>query len=334
MNSNAKNIQIRLVQYPSGLPGPHDFERIETECPSPGPGEILCRTLYISLDPGLRGRMDSNSYANQAQLGQVVPGYCLSEVAVSRNEKFHPGDLVVGQLGWQGYALSDGSNVSPRGKPKGHPPTALLHLLGSVGLTAWMGLLNIGQPRPAETVLVSAAAGAVGSAAGQIAKIKGCRAVGIAGSDEKCRYVVNELGFDACVNRKDPAFDSKLRQACPNGVDIYFDNVGGDILRTVLDMINLRARIVLCGMVAEYGESPPKSGPNLRPILMKRASITGFINFDHYDRMPEAMADIERWMSEEKLKYHEDIVEGIENTPEAFSRMLRGGSRGKAMVRV
>lgn len=325
-----RNRQIRLARLPSGIPTSSDFKPFEADVAPPTEGEFLARTLYLSLDPGLRSRMMPGSYAGQVQPDQVVPGYSLSEVVASRNEDFEEGDLVVGPLGWQEYAISNGSNVIKEQPPADHPITSLLHVLGSVGLTAWIGLEEIGKPRTGETIVVSAAAGAVGSTAGQIAKIKGCRVVGIASTSEKCAYAVSEFGFDACIDRKSPDFSERLREACQSGIDVYFDNVGGDVLSAVLEHINLRSRIVLCGLVAEYGDN--HSGHNLRPILMKRATMKGFINFDHLDRLPAARADIGSWLTSGQLKYVEDVTEGIENTANAFIRMLTGETRGKAMV--
>jgi NADPH-dependent curcumin reductase CurA len=328
------NRQVVLKRRPSGEPQPGDFELVETPIPSPGEGEILCRTIYLSLDPYMRGRMnEGRSYAASVGLGQVMVGGTVSEVIESRNPAFARGDLIVGYDGWQGYAVSRGSGARKL-DPSVAPISTALGVLGMPGMTAYVGLLDIGRPAPGETVVVSAAAGAVGSAVGQIAKIKGCRAVGVAGSDAKCRYVVEELGFDAAVNYRTEELVPALRHACPKGVDIYFDNVGGAVLAAVLQLINPKARIPLCGLISQYNATEPPAGPNLAPVLVNRALIKGFIISDHFDRLPEFLADGTRWVQEGRLKYREDMVEGLENAPAALIGLLRGRNFGKLLVRV
>ncbi len=328
------NRQVLLRRRPSGMPEPSDFELVESPVPTPGEGEFLCRTIYLSLDPYMRGRISGGqSYAASVEPGQVIVGGTVGEVIESRHPGVAQGDLVLGYDGWQAYAVSRGVGVRKL-DPEQAPISTALGVLGMPGMTAYVGLLDIGQPKPEETVVVSAASGAVGSAVGQIAKIKGCRAVGIAGSQDKCDYVVRELGFDACVNYKTGDLVQALRKACPTGIDVYFENVGGDVQKAVLQVINTNARIPLCGLISEYNAVEPPSGPNWRPLLINRALIKGFMVSDHVNRMGDFLADCSRWMREGKLKYREDVVVGLENAPEAFIGLLQGKNFGKLLVRV
>ena len=328
------NRQILLRRRPSGMPEPGDFELVESPVPTPGEGEFLCRTIYLSLDPYMRGRISGgHSYAASVEPGQVIVGGTVGEVIESRHPGVAQGDLVLGYDGWQAYAVSRGVGVRKL-DPEQAPISTALGVLGMPGMTAYVGLLDIGQPKPEETVVVSAASGAVGSAVGQIAKIKGCRAVGIAGSQDKCDYVVRELGFDACVNYRTGDLVQALRKACPTGIDVYFENVGGDVQKAVLQLINLNARIPLCGLISEYNAMEPPSGPNWRPLLINRALIKGFIVSDHVNRMGDFLADCSRWVREGKLKYREDVVVGLENAPDAFIGLLQGKNFGKLLVRV
>ncbi|PYO58920.1 MAG: NADP-dependent oxidoreductase [Candidatus Rokuibacteriota bacterium] len=328
------NRQVLLRRRPSGMPEPGDFELVESPVPTPGEGEFLCRTIYLSLDPYMRGRISGGqSYAASVEPGQVIVGGTVGEVIESRHPGVAQGDLVLGYDGWQAYAVSRGVGVRKL-DPEQAPISTALGVLGMPGMTAYVGLLDIGQPKPEETVVVSAASGAVGSAVGQIAKIKGCRAVGIAGSQDKCDYVVRDLGFDACVNHRTGDLVQALRKACPTGIDVYFENVGGDVQRAVLQLINLNARIPLCGLISEYNAVEPPSGPNWRPLLINRALIKGFIVSDHVNRMGDFLADCSRWVREGKLKYREDVVVGLENAPEAFIGLLQGKNFGKLLVRV
>jgi hypothetical protein len=332
--SSAMNCQIVLKRRPAGAPTPSDFALVDAPLPKPGDGEILCRTIYLSLDPYMRGRMnEGRSYARPVELGQVMVGGTVGQVVESRHPAFAPGDFVLGYDGWQEYAVSKGVGMRKL-DPAQAPISTALGVLGMPGLTAYVGLLDIGRPRPGETVVVSAAAGAVGSAVGQIAKIKGCRAVGIAGSADKCAYVVRELGFDACVNYKTGDFPSALQAACPSRVDIYFDNVGGDVLKAVLRIINVNARIPLCGIISQYNATEPPPGPNLAPLLVNRALIKGFIVSDHLDRTADFLAECTGWVREGRLKYREDIVEGLERAPGAFIGLLQGTNFGKLLVGV
>jgi NADPH-dependent curcumin reductase CurA len=328
------NRRVLLRRRPVGAPRADDFEVAEAPIPTPRPGEILCRTLYLSIDPYMRGRMnEGRSYAASVELGQVMVGGTVSEVAESRHPGFARGDLVVGYDGWQAYAVSSGAGVRKL-DPGQAPISTALGVLGMPGMTAYVGLLDIGRPASGETVLVSAAAGAVGAVVGQLARIKGCRAVGIAGSKEKCDYVVSELGFDACVDHTTQELLPALTAACPNGVDIYFDNVGGPALAAALKLINRNARIPLCGMIAQYNATELPPGPNLLPLLVNRALIKGFIVSDHGDRLGAFLADCTRWLHEGRLKYREDVVQGLDAAPAALIGLLEGRNFGKMLVRV
>ena len=330
----AVNRQVLLRRRPSGAPTPADFQIIESPIPEAREGEILCRTIYLSLDPYMRGRMnEGRSYAASVELGQVMVGGTVSQVIESKSPAFAKGDFVVGYDGWQAYAVSKGAGVRKL-DPAQAPISTALGVLGMPGMTAYVGLLDIGQPKPGETVVVSAASGAVGSVVGQIARIKGCRAVGVAGSSEKCDYVVKELGFDACVNYKAQELLPALKEACPRGVDVYFDNVGGPVLSAVLRLLNQNARIPLCGLISQYNATELPPGPNLGPILVNRALIKGFIVSDHMDRAGAFRADCARWVREGTLKYREDVVEGLDAAPGALVGLLAGKNFGKLLVRV
>jgi NADPH-dependent curcumin reductase CurA len=282
----------------------------------------------------MRGRMsDALSYAPPVALGGVMVGRTVSQVTESKNAKFKPGEFVATNDGWQQYGVSDGKDLQ-RLNPALGPISTALGILGMPGMTAYVGLLDIGQPKRGETVVVSAASGAVGSVVGQIARIKGCRAVGVAGGPEKCAYVIGELGFDACVDHKRDDLPDQLAAACPNGIDVYFDNVGGAVLKAVLPLINQNARIPLCGTIADYNATETPSGPYLRPLLTKRAMIKGFIISDHGDRAPAFLTDCAGWLTEGKLKYREDIVDGLENAPSAILKLFDGRNFGKLLVRV
>jgi NADPH-dependent curcumin reductase CurA len=328
------NRQIRLKSRPNGAPTADNFDAVDAPMPViAGNGGVLRRTLFLSLDPYMRGRMsDGPSYAAPVAVGDPMCGHTVSEVIESRNPAFAVGDIVAGYDGWQQYAASEGRDL--RKLDPTMPPSAALSVLGMPGMTAYVGLLDIGQPKPGETVVVSAASGAVGSVVGQLATIKGCRAVGIAGSAEKCRYVVDGLGFDACINYKTEDLKAALRAACPKGVDIYFENVGGAVLEAVLKVLNRGARIPLCGLIAEYNATEHPRGPNLRPLLVNRAMIKGFIVSDHNDRAPAFLAEVTPLVRDGRIKYREDIVEGLDAAPSAFIGLLQGRNFGKLLVRV
>jgi NADPH-dependent curcumin reductase len=328
------NRQIVLRSRPEGAPTDDNFEIVETPVLPAGDGGVLRKTIYLSLDPYMRGRMsDAPSYAASVAIGQTMVGHTVSQVIESNNPAFASGDLVVGYDGWQEYGLSSGKDLRKL-DPASAPISTALGVLGMPGMTAYVGLLDIGQPRPGETVVVSAASGAVGAIVGQIAKMKGCQAVGVAGSKEKCDYVVRELGFDACVNYKSETFRDDLATACPSGIDVYFENVGGAVLAAVLRILNVNARIPLCGLISDYNATQTPSGPNLRPLLTKRATMKGFIVSEHSDRAPAFRKDCSAWLREGRLKYREDIVEGLEQAPSAFLKLFDGTNFGKLIVRV
>ncbi|MCY7383496.1 MAG: NADP-dependent oxidoreductase [Microcoleus sp. CAN_BIN18] len=332
--SESMNQQILLKSYPTGEPKESDFALVETAIPEPGEGEILSSTIYLSLDPYMRGRMsDRESYATPAKLGEVMMGSNVSQVVKSNNPKFSAGDFVLGYGGWQDYAIAQGETLRKL-DPSQVPISYALGITGMPGMTAYFALLDIGKPKAGETMVVSAGSGAVGAVVGQIAKIKDCRAVGIVGSDEKCDYVVNELGFDACINRKTQDLNSALKAACPNGIDIYVDHTAGPILEAVLQNINLGARIPLVGLISQYNAETPPPGPNLMPLLVKRALIKGFLVGDYQQRHAEFMNDMSQWLQAGKLKYKEDIVKGLENAPRAFIGLLQGENFGKLIVQV
>ena len=328
------NRRIVLRRHPVGMPRPDDFDLVESPLPSPGDGEVLCRTIYLSLDPYMRGRISGvRSYAQPVVPGQVIVGATVGEVIESKHAGLAKGDIVLGYDGWQSHAVAKGGALRKL-DPRQAPISTALGVLGMPGMTAYVGLLDIGQPKPGETVVVSAASGAVGSAVGQIARIKGARAVGIAGSQDKCDYVVRELGFDNCVNYKTGDLAAALRAACPGGVDVYFENVGGDVLRSVMTLLNQNARIPLCGLISEYNATESTPGPNLRPLLFNRVLLKGFIVSDHLARLGEFLKDCGGWLREGRLKHREDIVIGLEKAPEAFIGLLQGKNFGKLLVRV
>jgi NADPH-dependent curcumin reductase len=332
------NRQFRLANRPVGEIEKSNFEYREESIPSPGNGEVLVRTIYLSLDPTNRIWMsDIPQYMAPVEIGEVMRGGVIGVVEESKNPNFQVGDLVSGMLGWQDYALVKQNNtaITKLPSPLPAPLTAFIGPLGATGWTAYFGLLDIGQPKAGETLVVSAASGAVGSIVGQIGKIKGCRVVGITGSDEKCHWLVNELGFDAAINYKTADLQTALAQSCPNGIDIYFDNVGGSILDAVLTQVNLHARIPLCGLISTYNATEPAPGPfNYSQILMKRVRVQGFIILDYFTRFSEAITDIGQWLNEGKIKYAVEVVDGLENTPSAILKLFNGDKKGKLVVKV
>jgi NADPH-dependent curcumin reductase CurA len=327
------NRQWILRRRPQGEIHSNDLELVEQPMPTPGPGQFLARTIYLSLDPTNRIWMsDMEQYMPPVQIGDVMRGGTLSVVEESHNPNFHKGDIVTGLVGWQEYAVLDGAQKIPRGPA---PLTASMSVLGMTGATAYFGLLDIGQPKAGETVVVSAAAGAVGSIVGQIAKLKGCRAVGIAGSDDKCRHVVKDFGFDACINYKKENVAEALKRECPNGIDVDFENAGGEILDAVLSNINLKARIALCGMISGYNAKGPVPGPyNFANVLMKRARIEGFIILDYFPRMMEFAREMSQWVGDGKIKYDVHIVKGIEKALFALNLLFIGGNTGKLLLQL
>lgn len=329
-----KNTQVLLASRPSGWVKESDFRIAETPVPAPKDGQVLIRSRYLSLDPYMRGRMnDARSYAAKVEIGEVMTGETVGEVTESKNPKFKAGDTVAGRVGWQRYALSDGSDLR-KVDPSLKPLSAYLGAVGMPGVTAWIGLFDIGQPKPGETVVVSAASGAVGSVVGQLAKLSHCRVVGIAGGKEKCDYVVKELGFDACVDHRGDNLKQALADATPNGIDVYFENVGGPILDMVLARCNPFARIPLCGMVSQYNATDPYGVRSLMVAVGMRIKLQGFIVSDHMSRWPEALQRLGQWVREGKIKYRETVTEGLENAPRAFIGMLKGENFGKQVVKI
>lgn len=332
--SDLINKQIILKSRPVGEPKESDFALVETPIPEPGEGEILSRTIYLSLDPYMRGRISAGeSYAASVELGSVIVGGTVSQVIKSNHPQFQVGDFILSNNGWQTYAVSKGETLRKL-DPTQAPLSYSLGVLGMPGLTAYAALLDIGQPKEGETVVVSAASGAVGAVVGQIAKIKGARVVGIVGSDDKRDYIVKELGFDVGINRKTQGLDSALKEAAPNGIDVYYDNTAGVILETVLQQINLGARIPLVGLISEYNATSTPSGPNLMPLLIKRALIKGFLVSDYQHRFNDFLRDVSGWLQSGQLKYREDVVVGLENAPHAFIGLLRGDNFGKLIIKV
>jgi NADPH:quinone reductase len=331
------NRQILLAARPVGFPKDSDFNLVESPVPTPEEGQFLIRSIYLSVDPYMRGRMnDIKSYAPPVAIGGVMGGGVVGRVVQSRNPAFKEGDIVEGMFGWQDYAVSNGQGVRII-DPSLAPISTALGILGMPGLTAYFGLLEIGKPRSGETVVVSGAAGAVGSLVGQIAKIKGCRAIGIAGADDKISYLVDELGFDGAFNYKTvDDYYAKLKEMCPNGIDVYFDNVGGAITDAVFRLINTKARISICGQISQYNLERPELGPRLilSLLLVKQARAEGFLVTQFADRGVEGLTQMAQWLKEGKLKYKEDIEYGIENAPGAFMAMLKGRNVGKQLVKV
>jgi NADPH-dependent curcumin reductase CurA len=332
---NLTNHQFRLAARPVGLPKRSDWTYTEESVREPGEGEFLVKVLFISLDPAMRGWMnEGRSYVAPVEIGAVMRALGVGEVIASRNPKFAVGDHVQGLLGAQEYAISSGEGVT-KIDAKAAPLPLYLSLFGATGMTAYFGLLEVGLPKAGETVVVSGAAGATGSVVGQIAKIKGCRAVGIAGGSEKCRYIVEDLGFDAAIDYKADDVKAKLREHCPKGVDVYFDNVGGEILDAVLLQINRAARIVICGAISQYNNTTPVKGPsNYLSLLVNRARMEGFICFDYAARYDRAAHEMAGWMAAGKLKSREDIVEEFENFPEVLLKLFKGENIGKLMLKV
>ena len=335
--SQTVNRRIVLAARPKGRLGPESFRLEEGPVPEPGPGQMLVRTIYLSLDPYMRGRMnEARSYVRPVGLGEVMTGGTVGEVMRSNLEGFAPGELVVGRGGWQDYAIF-GRGEAERVDPALAPITTALGVLGMPGQTAYVGLSEIGKPKDGETLVVAAASGPVGSVVGQIAKIRGCRVVGVAGSREKCDFVTGELGFDACLEHRAADFEEQLRVACPEGIDIYWENVGGRVLEAVLPLLNDFARVPVCGLVAWYNATGLPPGPDrtpylLRQTLTRRLTIRGFIVFD-FPR-GDFLEEAGRWLREGRLHYREDIREGLEKAPEALVGLLEGENFGKLLIRV
>ena len=333
------NRRIVLARRPQGAPVAEDFRLEEAAVPVPAAGQVLLRTRYLSLDPYMRGRMsDAPSYAPPVALGSPMTAQTVSVVEASNNPAFAVGQLVVANVGWQDYGVSDGRDLLRVDAALEHPSWAL-GVLGMPGLTAYVGLLDIGQPRAGETVVVAAATGAVGSVVGQIAKLKGCRVVGVAGGEAKCRYAVETLGFDACLDHHGADLAERLAAACPKGIDVYFENVGGAVLYAVAPLLNVGARVPLCGLIAWYNLEKLPAGVDRTPallsaVLRRRIRIQGFIIFDHNDRFPAFQRDMSTWVQEGKVRYREQLIEGLENAPRGLMGLLQGENFGKLVVHV
>jgi len=329
-----RNRQVLLKRRPTGAPTPADFEITDAPPPDPGDGEVLVRGIYLSLDPYMRGRISGQrSYARPVEVGAVMEGRVVGEVARSRDPSFREGDYVLGGFGWQLYSAVPGAGLLNL-DPAVAPLSAALGVLGMPGLTAYVGIDEIGRPQRGETVVVSAASGAVGAVVGQLAKRTGARVVGIAGGADKCHWVEAELGFDTCIDHRSADLEAALDQACPNGIDVYWENVGGAVQRAVFPRLNDFARMVMCGMVAEYNDVAPRPGPNLMSAVRKRLKIQGFIVGDRWQRFAEYRAMAAPLLRSGELKYREDIVDGLDRAPEAFIGLLQGRNFGKLVVKL
>ena len=333
-----KNRVIILVRRPYGIPNEEDFKLIETDIPECSSGMVLIKTIYLSVDPYMRGRMSGiRTYISPYELGEPITGGIVGEIIESKSPEFKIGDIVTGDLSWSDYNVADVKKLR-KVDPNVAPISTSLSILGMVGLTAYFGLVDIGNPAPGETVVISGAAGAVGIVAGQIAMIKGCRVIGITGSDKKAEYLVKELGFNSVINYKTtPDIKKQIKSICPDGVDIYFDNVGGEISDAIMPLLNYKARVVVCGQISQYNYNidKPELGPRIQTyLLIKSAMMKGFIVTDYANRYEEGIKQLTQWVSEKKLKYVENIVNGLENAPKAFIGLFKGENLGKQIVKV
>jgi NADPH-dependent curcumin reductase CurA len=329
-----ENKRVLLASRPAGWVSEDNFRIDSAPVPQPREGEVLVKNLWLSLDPYMRGRMnEGKSYAARQEIGEVMVGGTVGEVVESKNPKFAKGDQVLGMFGWQQYGLSDGKGLNKVDASR-VPLPAYLGVLGMPGVTAWVGLLDICQPKAGETVVVSAASGAVGSVVGQIAKIRGCRAVGIAGGKQKCDYVVKELGFDACVDYKAGKLNDDLKAALPKGIDCYFENVGGEILDAALRRMNAFSRIAVCGLISQYNATEPYGVKNFQAILTNRIKVQGFIVSDRMELWAKALPELIGWVAAGKIKYRETVAQGLENAPKAFIGLLKGENFGKQLVKL
>ena len=331
--NTVQNTRILLQQNPRGMPKEEDFTTETVSLPPLQDGEILCETLCLSLDPYMRIRLSGLHLSGGEKPGDCISGEAVSRVQQSRHPKFSPGQLLAMHSGWQSHFICDGKDTRII-EPGTLPPSVFLGVLGMPGLTAYAGVTRLAEPKQGNTLVVSAAAGAVGSAVGQVGKMHGCRAVGIAGSEEKCRWVTEEAGFDACINYKKDDVREELARHCPDGIDIYFDNVGGDTLQAVMEKLAEGARIVLCGFISQYNSEEVPPGPSLGPIVLARATMRGLVVYDHEDLRPQLVQEGRKWIEAGKLHYREDITEGLEQAPAAFVRLMEGRNFGKVIVQV
>ena len=336
MTAAPANRQWLLARRPNGPLSSLDFQWVTSPIPEPGPGEILVRNLCLSCDPTQRGWIEASTYYPVVKIGEVMRSFGAGEVLVSRNPQFQPGDLLQGLFGWQDYAIAGREDLYPLLPiPSGVSIETALSILGNTGMTAYFGLLEVGRPQPDETVVVSAAAGATGSIVGQIAKIKGCRVIGIAGGHEKCQYLIDELGFDESIDYKSENVVGRLRKTCPNGIDVYFDNVGGRILDAALAHLAFRGRVVICGAMSAYNDVAKASGPrNYLKLLIQRGKMEGFVVIDFLPRAAEAIEILTRWINEGKIKDRVDVQFGLENAPATVARLFSGENRGKQLLRI
>lgn len=325
------NQQVLLKNRPDAVPVPSDFETVESAMPSVGAGEVLCETEYLSLDPYMRGQINGRHISGAIHPGEMMRGETVSEVVTSNHADFKPGDFVKHFGGWQSYSVSDGTGMQ---KLDGRitPRSLALGILGMPGLTAYAGLIHLAEPKAGDTVLVSAASGAVGSMVGQVAKLKGCRVIGIAGQQRKMDWLTDVAGFDGCFNYKDEVPADAIKRLCPDGVNIYFDNVGGDILDAAMNQLALGARVILCGLMAQYNTDSPPPGPNPGTIIRARAIVKGLVVYDHFDKQTEFLDKATGWISSGNIKFVEDITEGLAYAPDAFCRLMSGGNFGKTIV--
>ena len=329
-----ESTRVLLKRRSEGVPVPEDFEVVTAEAAVPGNGELLAETLYVSLDPYLRGRISGRHLSGALQPGDMMSGEAVSRVLVSNAEGFAPGDVVAAMSGWQSHPVIAAASAR-RVDPDIAPVSTTLGVLGMPGLTAYAGLLRLGEPKAGDTLVVSAASGPVGSMVAQIGRIKGCRVIGIAGSEQKCRWVTDTAGMDGCINYKAGDLREAIKQHCPDGLDIYFDNVGGDMLQAMMENLAIGARVVLCGLMAQYNtpdQMPP--GPNPAWIIKARATVRGMVVYDHEDLRLQMVSDCARWLADGRIKYIEDVTDGLENAPEAFCRLMNGQNFGKALVKV
>ncbi|MGI9233415.1 MAG: NADP-dependent oxidoreductase [Woeseiaceae bacterium] len=327
----SENTRILLRRQSDGIPNADDFEATSAPVEQAGEGQLRCETIYLSLDPYLRGKISGRHMSGSVSPGELMAGEAISRVVESKHDDFNAGDIIAAHSGWQSDPVIDAAGARPIDPDVG-PLSTFLGILGMPGLTAYAGLLRLGEPKAGDTVLVSAASGAVGSLVGQIAQIKGCRVVGIAGAPQKCTWVTDVAGFDDVVSYKTGDLREGLDRSCPDGIDVYFDNVGGDTLQAVMERLALGARVVLCGLMAQYNSNEMPPGPNPAFIIKARATVRGMVVYDHEDLRAEMVTQVSQWLHDGKIKYLEDRTEGLENAPEAFSRLMQGKNVGKAIV--
>ena len=327
------NIQIKLAETPTGTPEPKHFDVHKETMPDIKDGEFLSKTLYLSLDPYMRGQIAGRHISGRVNPGDILRGEAICEVVNSKHPEFAIGDIVSYFAGWQQFSVSDGQQVS-KIDPRISPPSLALGILGMPGLTAYAGLIDLGEPKEGDVLVVSSATGGVGSMVGQIGKLKGCHVVGIAGSAEKCKWAVENAGFDVCLNYREEDLPLALDKSCPDGVDIYFDNVGGNILETVMERLSLGARVVLCGLMAQYNLEERLPGTNPSNIIRSRATVRGMVVYDHFHKQKDFVEDVLNWLDDGLITYREDVTEGIENAPESFCRLMKGQNFGKTIIKV